>query len=94
MKQEIEKLFPWRNKAKWSAVIKHKKVCTTLTYIEHFLILASTITGCISIYAFVSLIVIPVVITSSPIRLKICAICAGIKNFKSIIKNKKKRMIK
>ena len=24
---------------------KHKKVCTTLNYIEHFLILASTITG-------------------------------------------------
>ena len=26
---------------------KHKKVCTTLNYIEHFFILASTITGCI-----------------------------------------------
>ena len=26
---------------------KHKKVCTTLVYIEHFLILASAITGCI-----------------------------------------------
>ena len=26
---------------------KHKKVCTTLIYIEHFLILASAITGCI-----------------------------------------------
>ena len=26
---------------------KHKKVCTTLNYIEHFLILAPTITGCI-----------------------------------------------
>ena len=24
---------------------KHKKVCTTLNYIEHFLILASVITG-------------------------------------------------
>ena len=32
---------------------KHKKVSTTLNYIEHFLILASTITGCISISAFV-----------------------------------------
>ena len=31
---------------------KHKKVCTTLNYIEHFLILVSTITGCISISAF------------------------------------------
>ena len=28
---------------------KHKKVCATLNYIEHFLILASTITGCDSI---------------------------------------------
>ena len=26
---------------------KHKKVCGTLSYIEHFLILASAITGCI-----------------------------------------------
>ena len=33
---------------------KHKKICTTLNYNEHFLILASTITGCISISAFAS----------------------------------------
>ena len=32
---------------------KHKKVCTTLNYTEQFLILGSTITGCISIYALV-----------------------------------------
>ena len=31
---------------------KHKKVCTTLNYLEHFPILASTITGCISISTF------------------------------------------
>ena len=30
----------------------HKKVCITLNYIEHFLILASIITGCISISTF------------------------------------------
>ena len=30
---------------------KHKKVCTTLNYINNFLILASTITRCISISA-------------------------------------------
>ena len=35
---------------------KHKKVSTTLNYIEHFLILASIITGCISIAASVSLL--------------------------------------
>ena len=31
---------------------KHKKVCVTLSYIEHFHILAYTITGCISISDF------------------------------------------
>ena len=59
---------------------KHKKVCTTLNYIEHFLILASTIKGCISIYAFASLIGIPIGMMSSAIGLKICAITAGIKS--------------
>ena len=49
---------------------KPKKVCTTLNYIEHFLILASTITGCVSISAFTSLIGIPVGILSSAIGLK------------------------
>ena len=58
---------------------KHKKVCTTLNYIEHFLILASTITGCISVSAFASLIGTPTGITSSAIGLKICASTTGIK---------------
>ena len=31
---------------------KHKKVCTTPNYIEQFLILGSTITGCVSISTF------------------------------------------
>ena len=70
---------------------KHKKVCTTLNYIEHFLILASTITGWISISVFTSLLVIPIGITSFAIGLKICAIAVGIKKYKSIIKWKKKK---
>ena len=45
-------------------------VCTTLNYIEHFVILAFTITGCISISAFNSLLGIPREITSSEIGLK------------------------
>ena len=57
---------------------KHKNVCTTLNYIENFLILASTITGCVSIPSFVSLVSIPIEITSSAIELKICAITTGI----------------
>ena len=44
---------------------KDKKVCTTLNYIEYFLILASTITGCISIAAFTTLVGITIRITSS-----------------------------
>ena len=46
---------------------KHKKLCTTLNYIEHFLILAFTITRCILISAFASLIGIPIGNTSSAI---------------------------
>ena len=45
-------------------------VCTTLNYIEHFVILAFTITGCISISAFNSLLGIPREITSSAVGLK------------------------
>ena len=47
---------------------KHKKVCATLNYIEDFLILASTITGCVSTFDFASLIGIPIGITSSAIN--------------------------
>ena len=46
---------------------KHGNICTTLNYNEHFLILDSTITGCISICAFISLIGIAIRITSPEI---------------------------
>ena len=68
---------------------KHKEVCTTLNYIEHILILASTITGCISNSAFGSLLGIPIGITISAIGIRICAIAAEIKKYKSIIKKNK-----
>ena len=70
---------------------KHKKFCTTLNYIENFLILVSIITGCVSIFAFASSVGIPIGITSSAIRLKICAITVAINIYKSIIKKKKKK---
>ena len=69
---------------------KHKKMCKTLNYVEHLLILASTIIGCVSISAFVSLDGIPEGITSSAVGLKIFVITAGIKKHKSIIKKKRK----
>ena len=70
---------------------KYKKVCTSLNYIVHFLILGSTITGCISISAFAFLVGIPIGITSSAIGLKIYAITTGIKKHNSIIKKKEKK---
>ena len=70
---------------------KHKKVCTTLNYIEHFLISASTTTGFVSIFSFASLVGIPIGITSSATGSEICAIMAEIKKYESIIKKKKKK---
>ena len=70
---------------------KHKKVCTTLNYIKHFLILASIYIGCISFSVFASLLGIPIGNKSSAIGLKICTITTGIKKYKSIIKKKKKK---
>ena len=73
---------------------KHKKVCITLNYIELCLILASTITGCISISAFASLLGVPIGITDSAIGLKSFAINAGIKRYRLIIKKKQKKQDK
>ena len=55
------------------------------------LVLASTITNCVSISGFSSLVCVPVGITSSAVGVKICGITAGIKKYKSIIKKKKKK---
>ena len=60
-------------------------------YIEHLLILASAVTGYISIYAFAFLVCIPIGITSSTIEIKICTITSWIKKYKSIIKKIKKK---
>ena len=70
---------------------KHKKVCRVLDYIDHSLIVSSTITGCVSISAFASLVGIPIGITISAIGLNICVITSGIKKYKSIIKKKRKK---
>ena len=70
---------------------KVQKVSYNSHYIEHFLILASTIIGCISTSAFSSLLGIPRGVRSSALRLKICATAAGVTKYKSIIKKKKKK---
>ena len=67
---------------------KHKNTCKHLNYVEHLLLLASAITGCVSVSAFTSLVAVPVGITSSSAELKICEIIARIKKYQSIIKKK------
>ena len=66
---------------------KHEKVCTTLNYIEHFLILASAVAWCISSSNFATLIGIAIGIMSSGVGLNICAITAGIKKYNPISVN-------
>ena len=70
---------------------RHKKSCRVLNYIDHLLIVTSTITWCVSISDFDSLVGVTKRITSSGIGLKICAIAAWIRKYKSIIKKKKKK---
>ena len=54
-----------------------------VNYVEHFLILASAITGYISASGFVSLIGIPIGITISLLGLKVCSITAEILKYRS-----------
>ena len=71
--------------------MKPKKAYKILNYTEYLLILASTVTGCVSISAFASLVSIPVGIGRSAVAIKICVITVEIKKYKSIIERKKKK---
>ena len=60
---------------------KYKKTSKYLTYVEKLLILASAVTGCVSIFAYSSLIYVPVGITSSAVGISICAVTAESKRY-------------
>ena len=95
----LEKIYERRNyfieEVKQNELMskKYKKICAVLNYIEHLLILASTVDGCVSISTFASLFLpgIPEGIASSAVGIKMCAIIAVIKQCRSIIKKKKKK---
>ena len=71
---------------------KYKKTCKYLNYVENlFINVASAVTGCISISAFASLVVIPAGVASSAVGIKLCAITGGIKKYKSLRKKKNKK---
>ena len=73
--------------------LMREKCKKTRKYVEHVLILASKITGYVSIYLFTSLVAIDVGTASSVVGIKICtcAITKGMKKYKSIIKKKNKK---
>ena len=48
---------------------KHKKAGRYLNYAEHLLMVASTGTGCVSIFVFASLIGVSVYVVSSAVRI-------------------------
>ena len=70
---------------------KHRKVCRVLNDIDHSHIVISTVTRCVSISVFASLVGSHIGITSSAIGLKVCVITAEIKRYKLMIKKKKKK---
>ena len=86
-----KKLINWRNKSNWIIELEHSKICRVLNLVYHSLIAISTITGCVSIATFASLVGVPIRITSYSIGLKICVKTTVIKKYKSIIKKKKKK---
>ena len=55
------------------------------------LILVSTVTGCVSISPFPSLVCVLLGITTSTVVVKTFAITAGTKKYKSVIKKEKKK---
>lgn len=73
---------------------KHKQDFITLNYIEHLLVLLSSVTGCASVSSFPSLVGNPTGVEYSIVALKTCLITAEIKNFKSIIKKKRRNQNK
>ena len=70
--------------------LKSKMICKISNYTEYLLILASAVTGFVSISAFAFLVGVPASTASSEAAIKICVITAGIKKCKSIIKRKEK----
>ena len=73
---------------------KYKKTCKYLHYVENLLILVSTVTGCISISTFTSLVRVPVSITSSAVVLKFVQSLQELKSKSQLPRKSRKSMIK
>lgn len=70
---------------------KHKNTWRNLNYFKHNLLFISAVIGCVSVYAFPSLVIIPLGNARPAIVIEICAITAWVKKYKAIIKKMKKK---
>ena len=68
---------------------KYKKTRKYLNYVENLLLFSSTNTGRVSTSPFVTLVCIPVCITSSSEGIRLFGMIAGVKKYNSIIKKNK-----
>ena len=73
---------------------RHKVVFMALNCVEYLFILASAVSRCASISTFASLVCISIGTASSTEGIQIFAITAGNKEYKSVIKKRKRNMIK
>ena len=62
---------------------KYKKIWKYSNYFTYLLILVLTVTDCVSVSAFASLVCVPVDIKTFVVGIKVCAITIGIKKYKS-----------
>ena len=65
-----------------------------INHVKQLLVLGLTVTDCVSISTLSSFVCVPVGITSSELGIKTCAVTAGIKLYRSIIKKNKTSKIK
>ena len=70
--------------------MKSIKKCVRFGIILNILFFVFFVCSCVSIFAFVSLAVLPLGIASSAVRLNIFAITAGTKKYRSSIRKKRK----
>ena len=62
-----------------------------MNFFEHFLVFASSVSGCDLISALGSLVGVPVGTARSAVGLKICAVAAGIKKYNLIYIEKEEK---
>ena len=74
--------------------VKHKRNYKNLNYFGHFPLFISSVSGCVWISTFVSLVDIPIGIKISTVGLKICAITSVIKSICQLSRNRRKSIIK